>query len=73
MIINVKVKPNSIKNKFVKIEENEYIVEIKEPAENNRANVSLLKMLSKEFGVSYKKVKIKNPNSRKKIVEIDDK
>lgn len=70
MIIFVKVRPGSKKEKIEKISEGEYVVSVKEPAENNRANKKVVNLLAKEFGVSFQKVKIKNPTSRRKIVEI---
>ncbi|MEK6850689.1 MAG: DUF167 domain-containing protein [Nanoarchaeota archaeon] len=71
MIVNVSVKVNSNENKLIRISETEYIAEVKEPAEKNKANAELIRMLSKEFNSSYKKIRIKNPRFRKKIVEID--
>jgi uncharacterized protein YggU (UPF0235/DUF167 family) len=70
MIINVRVKPNSKEDSLEKTESGEYLANISEKAEDNKANIGLIKMLSKEFNVSYKNIKIKNPSSRKKIVEI---
>lgn len=70
MIINVKVKPGSKEDIVEKISENEYIFSVKEPAEDNRANVKVVNLLAKEFGVDFRKIKIKNPRSKKKIVEI---
>ena len=47
-----------------------YLVHLKSPAENNKANIELLKMLKKYFG---KDVKIKSGfASRNKIVEVGD-
>ena len=71
MIINVKVKPNSLKDEVVKIADGDYEISVREPAEDNRANIRVINLLAKEFGVSYDKIKIKNPKSRKKIVEIE--
>ena len=71
MIINVNVSPNSKENKLIKTDDKNYIAKIGESADKNKANIALLKMLSKEFNVSYKKIKIKNPRSRKKVIEID--
>lgn len=71
MIIKVKVKPNSNKNEIIKIDENNYKAQITEPAEDNKANIKLINLLSKEFNVSFKNIKIKNPTSRNKIVEIN--
>lgn len=71
MLIKVKVKPNSKEEKIEKVGEAEYKVSLKERAEAGKANVRLLNLLAKEFGVSYKKIKIKTPSSRNKIVEIN--
>lgn len=70
MIIQVNVKPNSKEEKAEKISKNEYVIWLKEKAQKGKANQELIKILCKEFRVSYKKIKIKNPTSRKKIVEI---
>ena len=70
MILKVKVSPNSKEEKIEKIGENEYIVSVKEPAEDNRANIRLINLLSKELGASHKSIKIKNPTSRDKIIEV---
>ncbi|MDD5700335.1 MAG: DUF167 domain-containing protein [Candidatus Nanoarchaeia archaeon] len=70
MIINVKVKPNSKEQRIVKIAEREYEADLTEKAEGNKANIELVNLLSKEFGVDFRKIRIKNPRSRKKVVEI---
>ena len=69
---NVKVilKPNSSKNKIVKFdsEKNAYIVEIKAPAYNNKANIELVKFLSRFL---KKDVKIiRGFKSREKLLRI---
>ena len=71
MIINVNVKPNSSEDKVEKVNDGEYNVSVKEEAEDNKANNRVINLLAKEFGVNYRKIKIKNPKSRKKIVEIE--
>lgn len=71
MIIHVRVKPNSEENKINKISDSEYEAEISEPAEDNRANIKLINLLAKEFNVSFRKIKIKNPKNREKLVEIE--
>ena len=71
MIINVKVKPGSKEEKIEKIKDDKYNIDVKEDAENNKANNRVINIISKEFKVSYKKIKIKNPKSREKIVEIN--
>ncbi len=73
MILKVKVKPGSREEKIKKTGENEYFVSIKEPAKSNKANIRLINLLSKELNTGYKNIKIKNPASRKKIIEIGGK
>ncbi len=70
MKINVSVKPNSDENSLERIGEGEYSAKVKEPAENNKANIALTRLLCREFKISYKKIKIINPTSRKKVVEL---
>ncbi len=72
MIIHVKVKPNASKDKIDKISENEYNAWVKAKPKDGKANQRLTNLLAKEFGVNVKQVKIKNPSSRKKIIEILD-
>lgn len=71
MIIHVKVRPNSKEEKIEKIAEGKYAVSVKEPAEDNKANMRIVNILSKEFKVDFRKIRIKNPASREKIMEVD--
>ena len=69
----VLIKPNSPKNEIVGFDDNKkaYKINIKEKAEDNKANKGLIKFLSKVIG---KKVKIKSGlKSREKIIELLDK
>ena len=69
MIIQVKVYPHSGREEVVKINEKEYKVYLKKPAEDNKANIELVKLLKRHF---KKEVKIvKGLTSRNKIVEIE--
>ena len=87
MIINAKVKPNSPKQKIESLENNKYLIYLKEKAENfriensdsirkskdfryNKANIELINLLRRYFGVPYTNIKIKNPASRNKIIEL---
>ena len=70
MVINVSVKAGSNENSIEKIGECKYVAKVDKPADKNKANIALLKLLSDYFNVSYKKIKIKNPTSRNKFVEI---
>lgn len=68
MKIKVKVKPNSKEDDIEKINDTAYIVSLKEPAKDNKANIKLIKLLGKYF---KKTVKIKSGfTSRNKIVEV---
>ncbi len=72
---NVKVilKPNSSKNKIIKFdsERNAYIVEVKAPAHNNKANIGLVKFLSRLLKRDVKIVR--GFKSREKILKISPK
>lgn len=72
MIIKAKVKPNSKEEKIEKTGEKEFIIHVKEPAEDNRANIKVINLLSREFGVSFKKIILKNPKSKDKIIEVEE-
>ncbi len=71
MIIKVKVKPNSLKRSLEIVGENEYVAHLKEPAEDDKANKELVNLLSRHFGIGYRGIRIKNPKSREKIIDID--
>ncbi len=72
MLIQVKVKPNSKVRKIVQIEKDNYIVHVNAPATEGKANLELIKLLSKEFGVAKSKVElVKGLKSNNKLVEIE--
>jgi len=69
MIIKIKVKPNSSEQGIEKIDE-VYVVKLKSPPEEGKANLELVKLLSKYFG---SEVKIKSGfSARRKIVQVFD-
>ena len=70
MIIHVKIIP---KAKVEGIEKNgdTLIVRVREPAENNRANLSVIKALTKYYGRHVRM--ISGFRSRRKIIEIPEK
>ncbi len=70
MKINIKVKPNSGKQEIIKISENNYLVEVKSPAKDSKANLELIKLLSRHFNVDFKKIKLKGLSSKKKTAEL---
>jgi len=55
--VKVRVKPNSKKTRFVKEQDGVLFVDISAPAENNKANIELVKFFSKNL---KKKVRIKS-------------
>ncbi len=72
MIIRVKVKPNSKEEFLEKTGEHEFIASIKEPPRDGKANRSVIKLLCKEFEINFRQIKIKNPSSREKLIEIEE-
>lgn len=71
MLIYLKVKTNCSKQKIENFGNNRYLVYLKSPPENDRANIELINFLSKEFGTPVKNINIKSGrNSDKKIIEV---
>ncbi len=71
MIIHVKVKPNSSKQKIENFGGGRYLINLKSAPENDKANIELINLLSKELGVPPKSIHIKfGRTSDKKIIEI---
>ena len=68
MILKIKVKPNSKKQEMLKISEKEYVISLKKPAVDNKANMELIKMLKKKFNKDIKI--IKGQKIRNKIIEV---
>jgi uncharacterized protein (TIGR00251 family) len=68
MRIKVKVKPNSSKEEVKKLGKGSYVVYVKKPAVDNKANMALVKLLKKHFNSG---VEIKSGfTGRNKIVEV---
>jgi uncharacterized protein (TIGR00251 family) len=70
MIIKVKVKPNSGKEEIEKVSENEFIVSLKKPAEDNKANLELLKIMKKYFKQEISIVR--GLKSREKFLKLEN-
>lgn len=71
MKINVKAKPNSKEEKVEKIDENNFVVFVKEPPEKGKANEAIRNALAVYFKIASTRVKIVSGySSRNKIVEI---
>ena len=71
MNIHVKVKPNSSQQKIESFGNNRYLIYLTEPAEDNKANLELIKILSKYFKNPATRIKIKfGLTGKEKIIEI---
>ena len=71
MIIKVKVKPNSKKQEIqTDIDGKISKVFLKKPAKDNKANVELIKFLSKHFKAKVKI--IKGFTSKRKTIEVEN-
>ncbi len=71
MKISVKVKPNSKESKIEKKENNVFLVYVKSPPFENRANQELIEIISDYFNVPKTKISIVSGlYSREKILEI---
>ena len=71
MNIKVKLKPNAKSSSLERLADGSYKVQVKSPATENKANLELIKLLSKHFGVPQSQVKIiRGLKGREKVVEI---
>ena len=68
MKINIKVKPNSKRQEIKQIKNTIYKISLKQPAQNNKANLELIKLLKKHLKKDIKI--IKGFNNKNKIIEV---
>ena len=70
MKIQVKVKPNS-RTEEVSREGDSFIIKVKEPPKEGRANQAVIKLLAQYFGVPQSQVRILSGfRSKNKVIEI---
>ena len=70
MKINVKVKPSS-KTEEISREGDSFIVKVKKPPKEGKANQAVIKLLAEHFGVSQSQVRILSGfRSTNKIIEV---
>ena len=70
MKIQVKVKPSS-RTEEVSREGNSFIVKVKEPPKEGKANQAVIRLLAEHFGVSQSQVRILSGfRSTNKIIEV---
>lgn len=73
MIISVKVKPRAKENNVEKINDTEFSVKVKAPAEKGKANKDVIVTLAKYFHVSSSAVQIVSGlTSHRKKVRIEE-
>ena len=71
MKIKVLAKPRSNKAEIKKIDDEHYMVSVKEPPVKGEANRAILKLLSKYFGVSLSQVRmVHGHTTRNKTIKI---
>ncbi|MEK7069910.1 MAG: DUF167 domain-containing protein [Patescibacteria group bacterium] len=71
MRISVKAKTNAKKELLEKLNDNEFVVSVKEPPIDGRANWAICRVIAKHFGVSPSRASIvSGQSSKNKIVEI---
>ncbi|MFZ5955461.1 MAG: DUF167 domain-containing protein [Nanoarchaeota archaeon] len=71
MIYKIKVFPNYSEDK-IEINEDILLIYTKEKPEKNKANLAVIKILSKHFNVVPEKIKLKGLTSKNKIATIKD-
>ena len=70
MKIQVKVKPTS-KTEELSQEDDSFMVKVKEPPKEGKANQVVIRLLAEHFGVSQSQVRILSGfRSRNKVVEV---
>jgi uncharacterized protein (TIGR00251 family) len=70
MKIQVKVKPNS-KTEEVSQEGDRFVIKVKEPPREGKANQAVIKLLAEHFGAPRSRVRILSGfKSRNKVVEV---
>lgn len=74
MKIFVKAKPNSKKDFVEKVSENNFIVAVKEPPIDGKANQAILKAIAKHLNIPLSQVSIiSGHKSRGKVIEVEAK
>jgi uncharacterized protein (TIGR00251 family) len=72
MKIQVKVKPNA-KTEELSQEGDSFIIKVKDPPREGKANRAVIKLLAEHFGVPQSQVRILSGfRSRNKVIEVAD-
>lgn len=71
MRIIIRVKPNSRQESLEKVSDGEFIVRVKAPPQEGRANDAVIKALAEYFGVPKSRISIARGKTGKvKVIEI---
>ena len=71
MRITVKAKPSAREESVVKADDGTFVVSVKEPPRNGKANEAISRVLAKHFGIARGQVVLASGfSSRQKIFEI---
>lgn len=71
MKINVKARPSAKEEKVEKVSDTEFVVSVKEPPVQGKANRAIINALAVYFGIGSVRVKIVSGwTSRQKVIEI---
>lgn len=71
-VIRVQVKPNSRQSAIEEIAEGDFLIRLKSPPVDGKANQELIQLLAKTFDVPKSAIRIKSGASAKtKLIEID--
>lgn len=69
MKIFIKAKPNSSENKVEKIDDQNFVVSVKDPPIQGRANRAIVEILSEYFHTSNVRI-VSGQISRNKVIEV---
>jgi uncharacterized protein (TIGR00251 family) len=72
-LLTVRVKPNAKQQKVTRLEDGTWLLHLKAPPQDGKANAELIALLAQEFGIPKAQVQIKSgQTARTKRVEIHD-
>jgi uncharacterized protein (TIGR00251 family) len=72
MRLFIKAKPNSKKEFITKIDDTHFVIAVKAPAREGKANFAIVEKISEYFKVSFSKIKIiSGRSSKEKVFEIE--
>ncbi|MDD5595281.1 MAG: DUF167 domain-containing protein [Candidatus Omnitrophica bacterium] len=71
MKLNIKVKANAKQDKVEKISNDEFILWVREPATEGKANTAVIEALSKYFDLAKSRITIiRGQKNKRKVIEV---